>query len=465
MKREILVIDDDEGVLWVLQRALTPLGYSVTATSSIKAGLKAVNGAPIVLLDLKLPDGSGLDALSKIKSLSPETNVIIITAYGRMEDTIGAMKAGAFDYIEKPFDIEELKITVEKAWKDIGIRSELKRLKADCSDNGAPQMIGKSRKMIKVFKDIGRIAAKDVTILITGESGTGKELVAKAIHHNSPRKAGAFIAINSASIPKDLLESELFGWKQGAFTGAKESRTGSVGAADGGTLFLDEICEMDINLQAKLLRFMQEREYSPLGSNEVLKSDARVIGATNRNLKEAVKKGLFREDLYYRFHVVEIKLPSLRERKEDILPLAEEFLKRSVVKYDTGYKEFSKESMETMLHYDWPGNVRELENAVKRAAILSTGGTMERKDLLLNDFSTNSVEEFLEEKLSRYLNEISKLEAGNLYGMIIAEFERSLIKIVLRETKWNQIHAARTLGINRNTLRSKIRQYGLAQYK
>jgi len=313
--------------------------------------------------------------------------------------------------------------------------------------------------MFKVFKDVGRVAPKDITVLITGERGTGKELAAKAIHHNSNRKAGPFVAINSASIPKDLIEAELFGWEKGAFTGAREKHAGKIASANGGTLFLDEISELDLNLQAKLLRFLQDRKFSPLGSNRTVEADVRIIGATNCDLKEAVGRGAFREDLYYRFNVVQIKLPALRDRREDIPPLVKHFLKEAERRLGTGKKELSKEARELILRHDWPGNVRELENAIKRACVLSNGAIIERRDLFLEDVGSCSVKEFLEEKLKRYLKDMAQLEHSNLYETVVSEVEKALIKIVFDETGGNQLKAAKILGINRNTLRAKIKQY------
>ncbi len=460
MEREVLIIDDDDSITWVVKKALEPLGYRVTSRPRLSSGLRAIReGSQLVLLDLVLPDGSGLDALREIKSSNPDAMVIMITAHGRMENTIAAMKEGAYDYIEKPFDLDELNISVEKAFRDMSMREELQKLKKTAVETEAPQIVGRSQKMLKVFKEIGRVASKDITVLISGESGTGKELVARAIHYNSPRQMGPFVAINSASIPKDLIEAELFGWERGAFTGAKEKRTGKIESANGGTLFLDEISEIDLNLQAKLLRFLQNKEFSPLGSNRVMKADARIIGATNKDLKDAVSNGLFREDLYYRFNVIEIKLPPLREHREDILPLAKHFLKEAQEKFETGLKELSKEAKDFLVKYDWPGNVRELENAIKRACVLSNGTIIEKRDLLLEETSSCSIKEFLEDKLKGYLKEMTKLENCNLYDTVISEVEKALIAIVLKETKGNQLKAAKTLGINRNTLRTKIKGY------
>jgi two-component system nitrogen regulation response regulator GlnG len=459
MEKEVLIIDDDESIAWVVEKALEPMGYKVTSHTKLYSGLKAVKDeSQVILLDLILPDGNGLDGLRDIRSSNPDAMVIMITAHGKMESTIEAMKNGAYDYLEKPFDIEELKIVVEKAFGDMSLREELKKLKETDTEEDVPRIIGRSEKMLRVFKEIGRVASKDVTVLITGESGTGKELVAKAIHYNSKRNSGPFVAINCASIPKDLIEAELFGWEKGAFTGAKEKHIGKVESANNGTLFLDEISELEQNLQAKFLRFLQEKEFSLLGSNMIRKADVRIIGATNKNLKDAITKGTFREDLYYRFNVVQIKLPPLRERKEDILPLAKHFLKESEKKFETGRKELSKEAKDFVTRYDWPGNVRELENAIKSACILSGGATIEKKDLHVEE-GAYSIKEFLEDKLKKYLGGMTRLETGDLYATVMSEVEKALISIVLKETKGNQLKTARTLGINRNTLRTKIKEY------
>ena len=460
MDKNILIIDDDESIIWVIKKALEPSGYKIISRTRLASGLKAVQEKThLILLDLILPDGDGLEGLREIRSSNPDAVVIMITANARMQSTITAMKEGAYDYLEKPFDIEELKIVVEKAFRDLSIREELKKLKKAVFETENPQIIGKSPKMIKVFKEIGKVSAKDITVLITGESGTGKELVAKAIHLNSSRSLCPFIAINSASIPKDLLESELFGYKKGAFTGAVKDKSGKIEAANRGTLFLDEISETDPELQAKLLRFLQEKEFTPLGSTETLKADVRIIGASNKDLAAAVQNGQFREDLYYRFNVVQIKLPPLRERKEDIPLLAKNFLRETTVKLETGEKELSRDAKALLLRYDWPGNVRELENVIKRACVLSSGTIIESKDLLIEEDSSYSIKDFLEEKLKHYLKDMTNISNCKLYNTVLSEAEKALISIVLKETNGNQLKTARVLGINRNTLRSKIKEY------
>lgn len=461
MDKKVLVIDDDKSVCWVIKKALEPLGYEVEERNTLQAGMEIVEMYKLVLLDLVLPDGNGLDALKEIKTLSPSIFVVIITAHGHMDSVIKAMKEGAYDYIEKPFDLEELTILIDKAFRDISLREELISLKNRRNEDLSPQIIASSNQMLRIFKEIGKIAPTDVTVLITGESGTGKELVAKAIHNNSKRKYGPFIAINSAAIPKELMEAELFGWEKGSFTGAIERKIGKIQSAEGGTLFLDEISELDIKLQAKLLRFLQEKEYSPIGSTKSIKADVRIITATNKDLRTSVRDGSFREDLYFRLNVVEIKIPPLRERKEDIIPLAYHFLKEAIKFFDTPLKDFSQDAKEALLNHDWPGNVRELENVIKKATILSRGSLIERRDLFEINFDSFSLQEILEGKLAGILNKMIKVEKSNLYDTLLSEFEKVLFSIVLKETKFNQLKAAKILGINRNTLSKKIKLYKL----
>ncbi|HMK42940.1 MAG TPA: sigma-54 dependent transcriptional regulator [Dissulfurispiraceae bacterium] len=461
MNKKVLVIDDDESVLWVIRKALEPSGYDIEAKSTLKAGMKAIDGYRLILLDMMLPDGSGLDALRDIRVFNPDAAVIMVTAHGRMESAIEAMREGAYDYLEKPFDLEELKIVVDKAFRDMALRDELMELRQHKEEQKVSLMVGRSKAMLKIFKEIGRVAPRDVTVLITGESGTGKELVARSIHNNSQRKFGPFVAVNVAAIPKDLLEAELFGWEKGAFTGAHEKNQGKIQAADSGTLFLDEVSELDIGLQAKLLRFLQEHEYTPLGSSKTVKANVRILGASNRDLKDCVREGLFREDLYYRFNVIEIHIPPLRERTEDIIPLAEHFLVETARALDLAPKELSKDARKALREHEWPGNVRELENAIKKASILSRGSLIERKDLLSEAYGACSIRDFLEGKLNGFLTQMKKLESSNLYETVTSEVEKALFGIVLKETGGNQLKAAKILGINRNTLAKKLKIYNI----
>lgn len=457
-ENRVLIVDDDEAVVWVVQKTLEPLGYETRAVNTLAKAKRAITDANVILLDMVLPDGNGLDLIPEIKGSNPEAEVIVVTANGRMESAINAMKEGAYDYLEKPFDIEELTITVKRAFRDIQMRQEITALRNKAEDRMPLQIVGKSKAMIKVFKEIGKVSQKDVTVLITGESGTGKELVARAIHNNSLRRYGPFVAINCASIPKDLLEAELFGWEKGAFSGAHERRIGKIQSASGGTLFLDEISELDITLQAKLLRFLQEHEYSPIGSDKVLKGDVRVIGATNKDLKRCVENGTFREDLFYRLNVIEIRLPALRERKEDIVLLARYFLEEALRLFDMPHKDLSTDAIKALLQYDWPGNVRELQNTIKRASILSKGSLIERKDLFEEAHSSCSIQDFLANKLSNYIQKMANLENSSLYDTVITEVERALITLVMKQTEGNQSKASKLLGINRNTLSKKLKE-------
>jgi DNA-binding NtrC family response regulator len=319
--------------------------------------------------------------------------------------------------------------------------------------------MGKSQKILKVFKEIKKIARKDLTVLITGENGTYKELVARAVHYNSQRSNGPFIAVSLVSVPREIVEAELFGYDKGEVSEGNETRKNKIEEANGGTLFLDEIPDLDMNLQEKLYGFIHEKEFRQVGTNNIIKSDVRLICSTTKNLKELVGKGQFREDLYKRLNAAHIKIPALRERREDILPIAKYLLKEASQKFDTGEKELSKDARDFLEKYDWPGNIRELENTLKKAAILSNSPVITKKDLLIEDISSYSIKDFLEEKLKRYLKEMTKLENCNLYNTVLSEVERSLIAIVLKETGFNQLKTSRTLGINRNTLRSKIREY------
>jgi DNA-binding NtrC family response regulator len=321
------------------------------------------------------------------------------------------------------------------------------------------QIIGRSSKMLKVFKDLKRAAPKDLTVLISGEQGTYKELVAEAIHVHSMRSKGPFVVARLKTVPEDSIAAELFGAEKGTSKGSKDKQTGKIEAANKGTLFIDEISALDINLQDELLRFIHEKVFKPINSNKSYKSDVRIIAATTKNLKDIAAKEQFREDFYDILTVVSIRVPSLRERKEDILPLAQYFLNELTEKFETGSKELSKDTRSFLLKNEWPGNIRELENTIKKAVVLSNGSVIRKKDLLIGDISAYSIKEFLDEKLRRYLEAMNKLDNGYLYETVIAEVEKSLLSIVLKETEGNQLKASKILGINRNTLRSKIKEY------
>ncbi|MEW6003101.1 MAG: sigma-54 dependent transcriptional regulator [Nitrospirota bacterium] len=324
------------------------------------------------------------------------------------------------------------------------------------------QMMGRSPLILKVFREIERIRSRDTAVFISGEVGTGKKLAAKLIHHNSPRSEGPFVVVNSESIPEELLEIELFGIEKDPSTGVSEKRTGKIEAAESGTLFLNEIAGLDSRLQEKILRFIIEKEFIPAGSDRKIKSNVRMIIATKRDPKEIVASGLLKEDLYHYLQQTHIKLPLLKERKEDILPLAKHFLKETTERFQTGSKEFTKEVKDLLLKYDWPGNVGELKYAITRASLISRDSAIKKGDLLIEDISLYSIKEFLERKLKHYLKSMTKLESSNLYDVVFSEVERSLLSIVLKETEGNQLKAAKILGINRNTLRAKIKEYKIS---
>lgn len=454
---KILLIDDDEGIAWVVRKTLEP-DFAVTHAATGAAGLSNLEDShSLVLLDLRLPDADGLDLLKRITTTKPELPVIMITAHGGMESAVEAMKLGAYDYLEKPFNVDELRIVARKALEDASLREELKKLRSEVGVK-PPLLVGSSPQMMDVYKAIGRVAPRNVTVLISGESGTGKDVVAQAIHHNSPRSSGPFIAINSATLPKDILEAELFGSAKGAFTGADRERAGKIEAAHGGTLFLDEIGEMTPEIQAKLLRVIEENTVTPLGSNRPVPVDVRIIAATNRDLEEAVRGGGFREDLYYRLNVFRIRLPSLRERREDIPLLAEHFLKKAETQLGVGPKTFSTGAMDFLRGQNWPGNVRELENAIKRAALLSSGPLVDISDIKPDSAPCREItlDVFFEQKLNHLLQRMSKTESYDIYETVILEVDRALLTMVLKHTNGNQLAAARILGLNRNTLRKKI---------
>jgi two-component system nitrogen regulation response regulator GlnG len=322
-----------------------------------------------------------------------------------------------------------------------------------------PQLIGRSPKMLKVFKDLKRVAPKDLAVLLTGEHGTHKELIAHAIHVHSMRSKNPFIIARLTSVPKDSIAAELLGHEKRTSKGTTERKIGKIEAANKGTLFIDEISALDIKIQENLLRFIHEKEFRPIDSNKSYKSDVRVIAATTSNLKDALAKEQILGDLYDVLKTVQIRVPSLRERKEDILPLAQYLLNESAEKFETGQKEFSKDARSFLLKHDWPGNIRELENTIKKATVLSNGSVLRKKDLLLDNIGAYSIREFLEEKLRRYLKAMKKLDNCYLYETVLGEVEKSLFTIVLNETEGNQLKAAKVLGINRNTLRSKIKEY------
>ncbi|MFN8626980.1 MAG: sigma-54 dependent transcriptional regulator [Candidatus Binatia bacterium] len=469
----ILVADDEESIRWVLQTTLAGDGHSVEQVDSGDAALQKLtqDRFDLALVDIKMPGLDGLEVMSKVRDAGLPTPIVIITAQNTMANAIEAMKRGAYDYLTKPFDIEEVRLLVRRVL-------EMRRQAADLTRLGEQhrrrfelgvEIIGTTPAMQEIFKTIGRVAPTDATVLLQGESGTGKELIARAIHSHSPRWSAAFVALNCSAVPRDLLESELFGHERGAFTGASEQRAGLFEVAHGGTLFLDEVGDMPVELQAKLLRVVQERELTRVGGREVLKVDCRLIAATNQDLERAVKLGRFREDLYFRLRVVPILVPPLRQRRGDIPELVNYFVTKINREMGTNITGISPEARAMLSAQEWPGNVRELENTLVRAAVLAPGATLMPCDLALatHDTAANShddlsLEDVVRLKLKEYFRQTRDVELTNLYPLIMQRIERPLIELTLERTHGNQLKAAALLGINRNTLHKKITQLKIA---
>jgi two-component system nitrogen regulation response regulator GlnG len=464
--KRILVADDEESIRWVLSKSLTKQGYQVDLASNGQEALlmSRKQSYDLAVLDIKMPGLSGLDLLGKFQEECPRALVIIMTAESSMKNAIEAMKRGAYDYLTKPFDLDALDAIIYKAQKAADVTAEVSLLKQEIKQHYQLErtIIGQSQPMQKIYKVLGKIAPSDVTILIYGESGTGKELIARAIHFNSARLGKPFIALNCAAIPRELLESELFGHEKGSFTGATEKKIGKFEQAKDGTLFLDEIGDMPLELQAKLLRVLQEKEVTRTGGSSTIQVNTRIVAATNQDLKEKVQRKEFREDLYYRLNVVPLELPPLRERREDIPSLVDYFLVKSSDEYGTTATGLTKEAMTLLCNYEWPGNVRELENIIQRAALLSPDALLNAADFpsLTVGHTSNSnnasLEGLINQKLQSSLSQIDLQDMNNLYDMVLHQMERPLINIVLEKTRGNQVKAAEVLGINRNTLRKKI---------
>jgi two-component system nitrogen regulation response regulator GlnG len=469
----ILVADDEESMRWVLSKALKRKGFSVDLAKDGDEALGMIQTTPydLAILDIKMPGLSGLELLDRAREIKSDLLVVIMTAEASMKNAVEAMKRGAYDYITKPFDLDVIDAIIEKIDKAREMTSQVSLLKEELKDRYQLEktIIGNSPAMRDIYKTIGKVAPSDITVLIQGESGTGKELIARAIHFNSKRIGKPFIAINCAAIPKELLESELFGFEKGAFTGAVERKLGKFEQANGGTIFLDEIGDMPIDLQAKILRVLQEKEVTRTGGSQSIAVDTRIVAATNQDLDEKVRQKGFREDLYYRLNVVPINLIPLRDRKEDIPLLLEYFLKKCCAEMEVPVKQCSEDAVRLLSDYSWPGNVRELENTIKRAVILSSDPLLSSDDFAalrphtgsLSRGEDLSLEALVEMKLRSSLGNLDKMESGDLYSMILEQMERPLIRFVLEKTRGNQVKAADILGINRNTLRKKIQDLGI----
>ena len=468
--KNVLVIDDDEKICWAFQQFLESEGYRPSIANNAEEGLRrvAADKPDVILLDVKLPGMSGLEALGEIKANHPWVIVVIITAYDDVETTIEAMRLQAFDFVPKPIDLDIVKSVLERAFRTQSVRSTLPVEAADESptEQSGHRLVGKSSQMREIYKLIGIMASNTMTVLIEGETGTGKDLVARAIHTGSTRKDAPFVPVDCGALPDELLESELFGYEAGAFTDAKkEGKPGRFELANGGTLFLDEVGNMTPTSQMKLLRALQTQEIERLGGTRQLKVDVRVIAATNQELGEMVKRGQFREDLYYRFKRIALHLPPLRERQEDIPLLVTHFLQLIQEELGKPIRGISEEGMKLLQDYSWPGNVRELENSIRSAATLCRADVVLPDDLPSEIRAGHQIDtgtSYLETALKSVLQDITKeaitQEKRGLYEEVIALLDKALIELVLDEFSGNHSKTAELLGMSRTTLLKKIKQ-------
>ena len=450
-KKRILVVDDDESLRWVTQAQLQQSGYDVDAAADSVSALEQIRNLPpdLVITDLKMPGISGLDLLKEIRAGYPEILVIMVTAFGTVENAVEAMRAGAYDYVTKPVNMDELRLIVNRGLEHLDLREEVRVLRSSLDKKyGFETILGQSNKLLYVLDMASRAAQATSTVLIRGETGTGKELLAKAVHFNSPRKDRPFVTINSGAIPKDLLESELFGHVKGSFTGAFVNKKGKVELADGGTLFLDEIGELPLELQVKILRLIQHGEIEKLGFAGVSKVDVRIIAATHRNLQAMVEDGTFREDLYYRLAVIPLDLPPLRERAEDIPELVQHFFLKAKEKQGRPDLVLSTRMLPYFSAYTWPGNVRELENIIERIVVLSRG----------DEITLNDLPDFLRRERPAVVELHLDLPP---HGISLEAVEKELIVRALEKFSWNQTHAAQYLDLSRKTLIYRMEKFGL----
>ncbi len=449
----ILIVDDDRAHRTMLRTLVAGWGYEIFEADDGQGAVDAVSQRPfdLILMDIRMIKVSGLEALEKIRVMNPAIPVILMTAYSSVETAVAALKKGAYDYLTKPLDFEKLRVTLRRAAEHRRLKEENQELRQRLGEHFDPgRIIGRSAAMLRLLETVSQVAPSEATVLISGESGTGKELVAGAIHHNSPRSGGPFVKINCAAITETLLESELFGHEKGAFTGADRRKEGKFFQAHGGSLFLDEVSEMSMQMQVKLLRVLQEREFTRVGGEEVLDVDVRVVAATNRDLAEAIAAGAFREDLYYRLNVVGLPVPPLRERREDIPLLSQHFLERFAEKNRKTIKGFTPGAMDGLIRYSWPGNVRELMNAVERAVVLAR-----EQYLTAAEFPMIPQEEGAPDA------GLVPAAGGAEVALTLDNVERATILQTMEAVDGNKSEAARRLGITRKTLHSKLKKYGV----
>lgn len=450
-RARVLVVDDDESLRWITQLQLEEAGYRVFVAADAEKAMEVIpmENPSLVITDMRMPGVSGIDLLRRIRAEQPEIFVIVITAFGTIQSAVEAMRSGAYDYITKPIDYEELILVVKRALDHQQLAEEVRVLRTTLDAKyGFESIIGHSQPLLRVLELAARVAARDSTVLIRGETGTGKELLARAIHFNSRRKQMPFMTINCGAIPKELLESELFGYTKGSFTGAAVLKRGKVEIADGGTLFLDEIGELPVELQVKLLRLIQNGEIEKVGASGPAKVDVRIIAATHRNLQAMVEDGTFREDLYYRLAVIPLELPPLRERTEDIPELVEHLFISIRQKHDLTNLKLPSSLLPYFNAYRWPGNIRELENVIERLVVLAVGN-----EITFND---------LPETLRRHTPDHDAIQLDlPAHGISLESVERELLLRALRRCDWNQTHAAKYLDISRRTLIYRMEKYNL----
>lgn len=461
MKAVVLIVDDEPAARFGMRRALEKEGYTILEADNLAAAERAVetSSPKVVLLDVRLASESGLDYLPAVVSREIPPVVIIVTAHGSERTAVQAIKLGAYDYISKPFDIDELRLLVRNAVETYSLRADNEKLRLELAASGTfGQLIGSSPAMERVYSLIEKVAQTDVSVLITGESGTGKEVVAKEIHSRSRNASGPYVTLNCAALPADLIESELFGHEKGAFTGAAAGRIGKFESANNGTLFLDEIGDMSLSTQAKVLRVVEEKKFQRLGSNETRSSDVRIISATNKPLESEVQNGGFREDLYYRLCVVKIKLAPLRERKSDIPALAAAFCNRFSLAYRSEPLRIPKDVVKVLLEYDWPGNVRELRNCIERAVVFS-----EKEEITLQALPEEIVSGREADRPAAAKSDDITISHTADFKDAKREFERRYIERSLDQAGGNVTRAAAILGMHRQSLQHKIKELGLSK--
>lgn len=452
-KSRILIVDDEPGMREFLEIMLEKEGYTVETTADGRKAVEKIESKPfdLAIVDIQMPVMNGIEVLKRINEKKTDTTAIMITAFASHETAIEAMKLGAYDYITKPFKIDEIKLVIRKALEKRRLERENSRLRKELETKyGLGNIIGRSPTILKVFDLIKRVSELKVNILVTGESGTGKELVARAIHYTGIRQQGPFVPVNCGAIPETLMESELFGYRRGAFTGAARDKKGLFEEADGGTIFLDEIADLPIHLQVKLLRVLEDKTVRPLGSTEPIPIDVRVIAATNKNLEEEVTRGRFREDLFYRLNVIKIVLPPLRERREDISPLALHFIDKYSREMEKDIRGISPKALEVLESYHYPGNVRELENIIARCVALETSNVIRRETLPQPVGEVNSID------IESSLSSTTSLDS------LLNDIEKKMIEKSLRSTDGNKTEAAKLLGITLRSLRYRLAKHGLS---